>query len=237
MNVIAGDRAISKERAAAMGISHAETAGDLARRSDIVSVHLALNSETRGMCGEAFFASMKHGALFVNTSRAEIVDETALRLAVEAGRLRAAVDVFAGEPSGGTGSVESPLFALPGVIGTHHIGASTEQAQEAIAAETVRIVRLFKESGRAPNVVNLAKKSPATHMLVIRHFDRVGVLAAVFDQLKSAGINVQETENIVFDGAKAAVARIALSSAPGGNVLQEIRKCSDAIIEANVVAL
>lgn len=237
MHVVAWDKVLTRERAADLGIGFADSPADVARRSDIVSVHLALNDETRGLLGEAFFTQMKHGALFVNTARAEIVDEATLRNAVEAGRLRAAVDVFEGEPTGASGNVQSALFALPGVIGTHHIGASTEQAQEAIAKETVRIVRVFKDTGRAPHVVNLAKKSPATHMLVLRHFDRVGVLAAVFDKLKGAGINVQETENIVFEGAKAAIARIALSQAPAGNLLTEIRSSTDAIIEATVVAL
>jgi D-3-phosphoglycerate dehydrogenase len=139
--------------------------------------------------------------------------------------------VFNEEPSGAAGDVRAPIFERPGVIGTHHIGASTEQAQEAIAAETVRIVREYKETGRAPNVVNLAKTSPACCLLVVRHFDRVGVLAAVFDEIKSAGINVQETENIVFDGARAAVARISLSEAPSDAVLETIRKSSPDIIE------
>ncbi len=237
MPVVAWDKVMTRERAAELGIGFAESPADVARRSDIVSVHLALNGDTRGLLGEAFFAQMKHGALFVNTARAEIVDEATLRAAVEAGRVRAAVDVFEGEPTVASGSVQSALFAIPGVIGTHHIGASTEQAQEAIAHETVRIIRVFKDTGRAPHVVNLAKKSPATHMLVLRHFDRVGVLAAVFDKLKGAGINVQETENIVFDGAKAAIARIAISQAPSGNLLTEIRHSTDAIIEVSVVAL
>jgi D-3-phosphoglycerate dehydrogenase len=237
MSVIAFDKALTEERAAEMGITLAESPTDLARSADIVSVHLALNAETRGICGKAFFQSMKHGALFVNTSRAEVVDETVLRSQLEAGRVRAALDVFDAEPKDAAGSVDASLFALPGVIGTHHIGASTEQAQEAIAAETVRIVRLFKETGRAPHVVNLAKKSPATHLLVLRHFDRVGVLAAVFDKLKGAGINVQETENIVFEGAKAAIARIAVTRAPTDELLAEIRGASDAVIEATLVAL
>ena len=77
-----------------------------------------------------------------------------------------------------------PLAQLPGVYGTHHIGASTDQAQEAIAAETVRIVRAFAETGRVPNVVNLARRTPATHMLVVRHRDRPGVLAHVFGHLR-----------------------------------------------------
>ena len=99
------------------------------------------------------------------------------------------------------------------VYGTHHIGASTGQAQEAIALETVRIVRTFKETGKVPNVVNIAKATPATCALVVRHLDRPGVLASVLDLISAARINVQEMENIVFDGAQAAVARIHLESA------------------------
>jgi len=151
--------------------------------------------------------------------------------------VRAGLDVFAGEPSGGAGTVEDPIFKLPGVVGTHHIGASTDQAQEAIAAETVRIVREYKETGRAPNVVNLAKKSPATHLLVVRHCDRVGVLAAVFDRIKRAGINVQETENVVFDGAKAAVARIHLNQAPSDEILREIESSTKDILEVTLLPI
>ena len=151
--------------------------------------------------------------------------------------LRAGLDVFAGEPTGGTGAVTNTLFESAGVIGTHHIGASTDQAQEAIAEETVRIIREYQATGRAPHVVNLAKKSPATHLLVVRHLDRVGVLAAVFDQIKAAGINVQETENIVFEGARAAVARIHLDQAPSEVTLGALRSTAGDIIELSLLKL
>ena len=128
--------------------------------------------------------------------------------------IRVGLDVLPGRAGHRDGRIHRPLVALPGVYGTHHIGASTEQAQEAIAAETVRIVRSFKETGRVPNVVNLARQTPATHMLVVRHRDRPGVLAHVFDTCARGGINVQETENIIFEGAEAAVARINLDGAP-----------------------
>ena len=111
----------------------------------------------------------------------------------------------------------------PNLYGTHHIGASTDQAQEAIAAETVRIVKEFKETGKVPNVVNLARQTPATHRLVVRHLDRPGVLAAVLDAIKGEHINVQEMENIVFEGAEAAVARINLDNAPSRDMLNRLR--------------
>ncbi len=236
MNVIAWSRGLTDARAAELGITRMTSPIEIAKAADIVSVHLALKPETKGLVDEGFLSAMRPSALFVNTARAEIVDHAALEAMVKQGRVRAALDVFAGEPAGGTGSVTPGIFAMPGVIGTHHIGASTDQAQEAMAEETVRIVRVYKETGRVPNVVNLAKKSPATHLLVIRHYDRVGVLAQVFDCLKSGGINVQETENIVFEGAHAAVARIHTSHAPGGEVVEAIRK-NENIIEVSVVAL
>jgi D-3-phosphoglycerate dehydrogenase len=150
--------------------------------------------------------------------------------------IRVALDVFADEPSSAAGEFSSELIALPGVYGTHHIGASTDQAQEAIAAETVRIVRTYKETGRVPNVVNLAKRTPATHMLVVRHKDRPGVLAHVFDNLREASLNVQETENIVFEGAEAAVARINLDGVPDGDVCDRIKTNPD-VLDLQVVKL
>jgi D-3-phosphoglycerate dehydrogenase / 2-oxoglutarate reductase len=237
MPVVAWSRSLRAERAEELEIQRRESPIDVARAADVVSVHLALKPETRGLIGREFFAAMRPGAFFINTSRAEVADQAALEAAVKEKGIRAGLDVFAGEPSGGSGAVDDKIFQLPGVVGTHHIGASTDQAQEAIAAETVRIAREYKESGRVPNVVNLARKSPATHLLVVRHCDRVGVLAAVFDRLKQAGINVQETENVVFDGAQAAVARIRLDQPPSGEVLDSIQSSTSDIIEVSLLAL
>ncbi len=236
MHVCGWSPLFDEEGAAHVGIERKSSPIEVARASDVVSVHLALRPDTKRLIDEAFLTAMRPGALLVNTARAEIVDQPSLERAVAAGNVRAAVDVFAEEPQGAAGTVDSTLFKHDGVIGTHHIGASTEQAQEAIAAETVRIVRMYKETGRAPNVVNLARKSQATHVLVIRHYDRVGVLAGVFDGLKRAGINAQETENIVFEGAHAAVARIHTSAAPAADVMEAIRADAN-VIEVSVVTL
>lgn len=237
MPVVAWSRSLTDERARELGIERKDSIYQVAAAADVVSIHVALKPDTTKLIGEDFFAAMRPGAFFVNTSRAEVVDHAALERALDEKHIRAGLDVFQGEPTGGAGSVDAPIFRRRGVIGTHHIGASTDQAQEAIAAETVRIAREYKETGRAPNVVNLAKKSPATHLLVVRHCDRVGVLAAVFDRIKAAGINVQETENVVFDGAMAAVARIHLNQAPSAEVLREIEQSTSDILEVTLLPI
>lgn len=209
----------------------------VAEASDIVSVHLALSKDTRALLGETFFARMKKGAAFINTARGEIVDYEALERAVRERAIRAGLDVFPGEPTSATADFVTPLAALPNVYGTHHVGGSTDQAQEAIAAETVRVITSYMATGTVPNVVNLARSTPATHMMAVRHRDKPGVLAHVFDQLRRAGINVQETENIIFEGAEAAVARINLDGAPSAGTLAALRAGNDDILDVRIVQL
>jgi len=105
-----------------------------------------------------------------------------------------------------------------------------------MAAETVRIVKTFKDTGRVPNVVNLARTTPATHMLVVRHRDRPGVLAHIFGELRGAGLNVQETENVIFDGAEAAVARINLDGPPARHTLDAVRDHTH-VLDVQLIAL
>ena len=230
MRVVAWSRFLDEGKAADLHVRRAATPEDLARESDVVSVHVALTKETRSFCGAAFFSAMRPGTLFVNTSRGEVVDSAALAEAVRAKGIRAGLDVFEKEPSGSAGTFDDEVGRLAGVVGTHHVGASTEQAQNAIAAETVRIVRAFLATGQVPNAVNLCHRSPATHLLSVRHRDRVGVLAHVFGELSRAGINVQQTENTVFEGAEAACARIQLDAAPPDEVLARLKDgCADVL--------
>jgi D-3-phosphoglycerate dehydrogenase len=218
-------------------VTFAPTPGDVAAASDILSIHVALAPETRHLVDAAVLARLKPGAFVVNTARAEVMDYAALEAAVREKGLRVGLDVFRDEPGAGAGEYRDPLLDLPNVYGTHHIGASTEQAQEAIAAETVRIVSTFRQSGKVPNCVNLATRTPATHMLVVRHRDRPGVLAHVFDQLRAASINVQETENVIFAGAEAAVARINLDGRPSEAVLALITSGNEHVLSVQLVEL
>jgi D-3-phosphoglycerate dehydrogenase / 2-oxoglutarate reductase len=237
MPVVAWSPSLTPQRAASLGVERKDSPTEVAAACDVLSVHVALNDGTRNLIHRGVFDALRPGSYFINTARAEIVDQAALYEAARDRGIRAGLDVFVGEPTGGTGTVADRIFELEGVIGTHHIGASTDQAQEAIADETVQIIREYVQSGRVPNVINLAKKSPATHLLIVHHFDRVGVLSAVFNQLKHAGINVQETENIVFEGAVAAVARVHLDDAPSTSALDAMRAESADIIELSVLKL
>jgi D-3-phosphoglycerate dehydrogenase / 2-oxoglutarate reductase len=210
---------------------------EVAARSDILSVHLALNADTKGLVNASVIDKLKPGSYFINTARGEVVDYRALEKAVRERDIRVGLDVFAAEPTSATGEFKDAIVALKNVYGTHHIGASTDQAQDAIAAETVRIVKSYKDTGKVPNVVNLAKHTPATHMLVVRHRDRPGVLAHVFDHLRSSEINVQETENIIFEGAQAAVARINLDGAPSAVLLKQIQEGNSDILDLHLVTI
>jgi len=237
MNVVAWSRSLTDESAAALGVERREDVLDVARDSDIVSVHVALKPETRRLVGPDFFTAMREGAYFVNTARGEVVDQEALRRAMREKNIRAGLDVFASEPSSSAGEFADDIAREPNLYGTHHIGASTDQAQEAIAAETVRVIRTFKETGRVPNVVNLARRTPSTHTLVVRHRDRPGVLASVLDTVRQASINVQEMENIIFEGSEAAVARINLESALPSDVLERLRAENADIIELSLLEI
>jgi D-3-phosphoglycerate dehydrogenase / 2-oxoglutarate reductase len=229
----------AEERArvsAALGLTVAATPEEVVRAADVLSIHLALAKDTRGFVDAALLSHLRPGTFVINTARAEVVDQAALAAAIREKGLRAGLDVFAAEPAAATGPFADDIVQLPGVYGTHHIGASTDQAQEAIAAETVRIVRTFKETGRVPNVVNLARRTPATHMLVVRHRDRPGVLAHVFGEIRAAGLNVQETENVIFEGAQAAVARINLDGAPADGTVAAVRSNAD-VLDVQLVSL
>lgn len=209
MKIVAWSRSLTPAAAAALGVERAESPETAVVAADAVSVHLAFTPETRGIVGASVFAAMKPGAFFINTARAEVVDEAALLRAIHDKHLRVGLDVFAKEPSTATGTFTDPLVDSPAVYGTHHIGASTDQSEEAVGEAVVEIVAGYHSGSGIPNCVNLATQTPATHQLVIRHADRVGVLAGVLAILREANINVETMHNIVFSGGQAACARIS----------------------------
>jgi D-3-phosphoglycerate dehydrogenase / 2-oxoglutarate reductase len=234
MKVHAWSRSLDAARAEALGVVRAESPRALAAAVDVLSLHLALTKETRGLVSREVLEAMRPGAILVNTARAEVVDQAALLELARAGRIRVGTDVFQGEPEGGKAEFHSELAKLPNVYGTHHIGASTEQAQDAIAKETVRILGAFVRTGEVPNCVNVLLRTPARCRLVVRHQDKVGVLANVLGAIREAGINAQRIENTIFQEAAAACCVIELDERPAGDLLDRIRARKEEIIFAEV---
>ncbi len=230
MRVIGWSRSLDDRTARELGVDRAPDLLALARAADFLSLHLALTKETRGIVSREVLAALRPGAALVNTARAELVDQDALLEAARSGAIRVGTDVFAGEPEKGQAEFDSPLAKLPGVYGTHHIGASTEQAQDAIARETVRIVETFVRTGLVPNCVNVANRTPARARLVVRHYDKVGVLANVLGAIREAGINVEEVRNTVFEDAQAASCAIDLDERPPDALVAAIRARADEVL-------
>ena len=160
MQIVAWSRSLTPAAAAALGVRHAASPAEAVAGADAVSVHLALSKDTRGLINADIFAAMKPGAFFINTSRAEVVDEPALVAAIDAKKLRVGLDVFANEPSAAQGTFADVLTDHPAVYGSHHIGASTDQAEEAVGEATVEIVAAYKAGSAIPNCVNLATRTP-----------------------------------------------------------------------------
>jgi D-3-phosphoglycerate dehydrogenase len=233
---LAWSRSLTPGRAAKLGIGHARSLEELAARSDVLTIHLPLTPQTRGIVGRTVLEALPDGAIFVNTARSEVLDYAALEEVCAKKHLRVGVDVFPSEPPTGSGSFESKLMAQGSVVATPHIGASTAQAQRAIARETARIIRSFLTEEDVPNVVNICATSPARFAVVLRMFDKVGALANSLSVLKRHGINIEEISNTVFDGAQATCTKLRVTGRPSDACLKEIA-AFDEVLHVDVVQL
>ncbi len=154
MTVIAWSRSMTPEKAAAAGVE-AVTQDELYRRADIVSIHLVLSDETRGIVGAAELDRLRDGAILVNTSRAPLIDETALLQALSERRLQAALDVFTEEPL----PREHPLRRAPNAVLTPHVGYGTREAYELFYRNSIENVLAFLDG--AP----MRRYEPAQHTM------------------------------------------------------------------------
>jgi D-3-phosphoglycerate dehydrogenase / 2-oxoglutarate reductase len=215
-----------RARVEELHIGMVESLPDLLPACDVVSLHLPSSPATAGLVDRSFLALMRPGAVLLNTSRGELVDEDALLEALEEQDLRAGLDVYADEPGSGSAEWTSRLAQHPRVVGTHHIGASTQQAQDAIAAGVVEVIDAFVE-GETPNCVNLTPSRIGSATLTVRHLDRVGVLAHVLDRLSRDRLNVEHMQNRVFRGGDAAVATIDVAGPLTDELLADLGSLPD----------
>ncbi len=242
MHVAAYSKSLTPSRATDLGITYAPNIVELARRSQVLTLHMLLTERTRKMIDASVFAALPDHAILINTARAELVDQEALAAAVQNRRLRVATDVVLDEPRGSThyavgAQTFGPATADGGfVYGTPHIAASTDQAQLAIATEAVRVVRSFLLEGEVPNVINVLTSSVAKFQIVIRMLDKVGTFANVLNVIKRHGINVEEVTNTIFEGGGAACAKLRVLSRPSEACLREIRAFEE-VLHVDVVTL
>jgi D-3-phosphoglycerate dehydrogenase / 2-oxoglutarate reductase len=223
------DPALDRGAADSHGVELAADLDTLLRGCDIISLHVPYGKATHHLIGGRELALLKDGALVVNTARGGVLDDGALAEAVRSGRVRAALDVFEDEPTGAEAPFASPVRELPGLYATPHIGASTEQAERATSAEAARIIDEYLRTGNVPSAVNLQRGRAARYAVVVRHRDRVGVLAGILGGLREEQLNVQEMQNVVFEGQETACASISLEKQPSAELLDRLRAQPDVI--------
>lgn len=223
------DPSLDRAAAEAYDVALAPDLDALLRGCDIISLHVPYGKATHHLIGGRELALLKDGALVVNTARGGVLDDGALAEAVRSGRIRAALDVFEDEPSGAEAPFASPVRELPGLYATPHIGASTEQAERATSAEAARIIDEYLRTGNVPSAVNLQRGRAARYAVVVRHRDRVGVLAGILGGLREEQLNVQEMQNVVFEGQETACASISLERQPSAELLDRLRAQPDVI--------
>ena len=215
-------------RIRSIGIRLVDALAALLAESDIVSIHVPGSDQTVDLVDAGFLDRMKPNSILLNTSRGEVVDEEALVDAIESKGIRAGLDVFRHEPSSGTGEFASKLASHPSVVGTHHIGASTQQAQDATSARTIDVIAAYR-AGDPMNCVNVVQTRVGAVTITIRHFDRVGVLAGALEVLRQADINVQTMENKVFEGSNAAMAVIDVTGGVTVDVTRQLAALDNVI--------
>lgn len=207
-----------------LGVEFCDSPRELARSVDIVSVYGFPGMGEDVLVDADFLQNMRDGAYLVHVGHPAIIDEEAVADAVQRKNLRVAMDFYYPDTEEGPARVRQRLRELPGVLVTKRLGSATDQAQEAIASEIVRVVRHFLVTGEAQNCVNLLERSNAAWQLVMRLRDTPGVMAAIMEVVRSEGINAEEINTRVFAGSKAAWCMISLAERPSRDALAAIRR-------------
>ncbi len=205
MHVVAFDPFLSKERAEEMGVTKVEL-DELFARADFITLHVPLTDKTRNIIDATAIAKMKQGVRIINCARGGLVDEAALAAAIKSGHVAgAAFDVFEVEPA-----KESPLFGLPNVVCTPHLGASTTEAQENVALQVAEQMADYLVKGAVSNAINMPSIT-AEEAPILRPFIKLAdVLGAFVGQVTDDPIKEIE---ILYDGVTAGMNTKALTSA------------------------
>jgi len=240
MAIFGFDPMLSAEQTEALGISYLPTPEALAHEVDIMTFHVPSNPKTKGMINAQFLAQCKDDCVLVNTSRGDLVNEDELLSVLEARPgLWYACDVYKGEPAGKDGDFVHRIAQHPRVYGTHHIGASTKQAEQAIGEEAVRVILKYSRTRKVDqaNCVNLVQLSPANYSITIRAQNTPGILAFALNKMAEVGYNVQEVESVVFKDAMACSASVNFTATSAERVEEVVAAIQAHAGVINVVCL
>ncbi len=192
MKVVAYDPFLSQERADKIGVEKVELE-DLLKRSDFITLHVPLTDQTRNILSAEAIAKMKSGVRIVNCARGGLVDEQALAEAIKSGHVAgAAFDVFEVEPA-----TDSPLFNLPNVVVTPHLGAATTEAQENVALQVAEQMSDYLMSGAVTNAINMPSISAEEAKVMGPWVKLAGHLGNFIGQMTDEPI---KAINVLYDG-------------------------------------
>jgi D-3-phosphoglycerate dehydrogenase len=205
MRVIMASLGFEPCHAADLGVEWAPDHLELAKVSDVITIHIFYVPESHHLLSKQFFDLLKPGATFINTSRGALVDTPALIEAIKTRQLRVGLDVYENEPGGGTGDFAQAELANLACSATPHTGGSTEQANEEVANETLNVVRTFATTGEVLHCVNIDATPAADLVLTIRH---KGVLPAIVAVIAGKNGEILTVNNQCLGGGKSQTAAI-----------------------------
>ncbi len=218
-----------------LGLRQVPSLDELAAESEYITIHVPAAPETKGLLGSGLLDHVRDGTVIINTSRGDTIDEEALLIAVEERQLWVGLDVYPHEPAEGTAEFVSALASHPRVYGTHHIGASTQQAQQAVGDRVLEILDLYRRGGDLSTAVNFADVGSDQTTLVIRHRNRVGVLSSILAAIRGAGINVEDMTNRIFVGGNAALATIHVAGRVADGLVDDLESLEH-VVAVSVLA-
>ena len=212
MKVVAYDPFLSGERANRMGARKVELA-DLLRESDFITLHVPLTDRTRNILSREALGNAKRGVRIINCARGGLVDETALAELLDSGHVAAAaLDVFAEEPA-----TDSPLFNMPNVVCTPHLGASTNEAQENVALQVAAQMSDFLLTGAVQNALNMPSVTAEEAQVMGPWIRLAGHLGDFVGQLTGEPV---KAVNVLYDGVVTGMNTEALTSAVVAGIMK-----------------
>jgi D-3-phosphoglycerate dehydrogenase len=206
MKVIAYDPFLSEERAVQLGVDKVDL-DELLRRADFITLHTPLTEKTRNIIDAAAIARMKDGVRIINCARGGLVDEEALAAAIRSGKVAGAgVDVFVNEPA-----EASPLFGLPNVVCTPHLGAATTEAQENVALQIAEQMSDYLVNGAVSNALNMPSISAEEAVRLtpfVRLAEQLGSFAGQLTESTILGVGVEYAGDVAEMNTKALTAAL-----------------------------